>query len=46
MGRRNNADATNQFAKMRFNIGIEKAKRSDLEKQIEESELREAKKRR
>ena len=34
-------DATNQLAKMTFNINIEKAKRSELETEIAEQELRE-----
>ena len=34
MTRKECADATNQFAKMRFNIGLEKAKRTELENQI------------
>ena len=42
MGRRENADATNQFAKMRFNISLERAKKAELEKLIEERELGEA----
>ena len=35
-------DATNQLAKMNFNIQMEKAKRHDLETEIAEQELREA----
>ena len=42
MGRRENADATHQFAKMRFNISLERAKKAELEKLIEERELGEA----
>ena len=40
------AEATNQLARMRFNIGIEKNKKLELEKLIEEQEIREAKERR
>ena len=40
--RRENADATNQFAKMRFNISLEKAKKAELEKLLEERQLGEA----
>ncbi len=35
-GKRERIEATNQLARMRLNIHIEKAKRTDLEKQIEE----------
>ena len=34
------------LAKLRFNIGVEQAKRNDLEKTIEEKELLEAKRKR
>ena len=45
MGRIERADATNNMAKMRFNSNLERAKQSDIEKQIEEKELRAAQKR-
>lgn len=38
--------ATQQFAKIRFNIGIEAAKKTDMMKMIEEHELKEANDRR
>ena len=38
-------DQTNQLAKMNFNINIEKAKKDDLEKQLEEQAVADAKKR-
>ena len=44
--RRGMADTMGVLAKMRFNINIEKAKRNEMEKKIEEEELRAAKKRR
>ena len=37
MSLRTNAEAANQIAKMRFNIGIEKARKSELERQIDEN---------
>lgn len=40
--RRENADTTNQFAKMRFNISLEKAKQAEIEKQLEEKDILEA----
>ena len=38
-------DQTNQLAKMNFSINLEKAKKEDLEKQLEEQAVAEAKKR-
>ena len=43
MPRNSCKDATNELAKMHFSINLEKAKKNDLEKLIEEKELREAK---
>ena len=33
--RKQKSDQMNKMAKMRFNIGVEKAKRADLEKDVE-----------
>ena len=34
------AEATNNLAKMRFNIGVEKAMQVDIQRDMEEAELR------
>ena len=34
------AEATNNLAKMRFNIGVEQAKQKDIQRDMEEVELR------
>ena len=34
--RKDNANATNELAKIRFNINLERTKRAEMEKEIEE----------
>ena len=36
------AEATNNLAKMRFNIGVEQAKQKDIAREMDEVELRKA----
>ena len=36
------AEATNNLAKMRFNIGVEQAKQKDIAREMDEVELRRA----